>query len=359
MRGVKWERKRPDLVLFDDMEDEEQVLNEQRREKFRKWFTGTVAPIMSSSGIIRGVGTIIGFDSFLERRMPSAKAKTTIRTELYDYSSDPKKPWLSIKFRAHNPDFSQILWPEHRSEEWLRNERQSYAEDGQLDIYGQEYLNDPIDDTVAYYRKSDFLPMNEGHHETRKTYYATVDLAIGEKDRNAFSVIEVGGLDIDGFLNVVDVRRGRWDGLQIVEEFFSVQSRWDIDTWRVESENIAKALGPFLYKKMDEDGVYLNLDDKQPTKDKDQRGKSMQARMRAGKVRFDKEAEWYADFEEELTKYPKFPFKDQFDTHAWFGSLLDEMVEPQSDDEYEDEMFEAQFDNDYLMDEGRDALTGY
>lgn len=358
MRGVKWERKRPDLVIFDDMEDEDQVMNEQRREKFRKWFTGTVAPILSHSGIIRGVGTIIGFDSFLERCMPPEKSAETVKESLFDYSEDKSRAWLAMKFRAHNPDFSEILWPEHRSEEWLKAERKAYAEIGQLDIYGQEYLNFPVDESVSYYRKTDFRPMKDGHHEIRKTYYAGVDLAIGEKQRNAYSVIVVGGLDLDGNLHIVDVRRGRWDSLQIVEEFFSVQQRWDIDTFRVESENIAKAIGPFLYRQMDESRIYLNIDDRSPTKDKDARGRSMQARMRAGKVYFDSEAEWYPDFLEELTRYPKHPFKDQFDAFSWLGLMLDEMVEPMSDEEYEDEIFESQFETDFI-DEGRDAMTGY
>jgi len=38
--------------------------------------------------------------------------------------------------------------------------------------------------------------------------------------------------------------------------------------------------------------------------------------------------------------------------------MLDEMVEPMSDEEYEDEIFESQFETDFI-DEGRDAMTGY
>ena len=59
MRGLKWERKRPDHVIFDDLEDDEIVLNDQRRDKFRRWFYGAVRPIVRSGGKIRGAGTII------------------------------------------------------------------------------------------------------------------------------------------------------------------------------------------------------------------------------------------------------------------------------------------------------------
>jgi hypothetical protein len=79
MRGLKWERKRPGMVIFDDMEDEEMVLNEGRRDKFRRWFYGTVRPILKAGGRLRGVGTIIGFDSLLERTMPNEKDPETVK----------------------------------------------------------------------------------------------------------------------------------------------------------------------------------------------------------------------------------------------------------------------------------------
>src|SRR5512143_1150302 len=40
LRGLKWRNKRPDLIIGDDLEDDEQVLNKERREKFRNWFFG-------------------------------------------------------------------------------------------------------------------------------------------------------------------------------------------------------------------------------------------------------------------------------------------------------------------------------
>jgi predicted phage terminase large subunit-like protein len=271
--------------------------------------------------------------------------------------STAKSAWRSVKYRAHSPGFEEILWPDKFSKERLQFERADYAERGILDTYGQEYLNDPIDATTAYFRRTDFLPMHEGDRETRKSYYAAADLAIGETERSAYSVIVVGGLDSDGFLHIVDVRRGRWDGAEIVEEMFSVHSRWSPEMFRVESENIAKSIGPFIDRKMEEDQVYINIDAKPPTKDKDKRARSIQARMRAGKVRFDKDAEWYADFEEELTKYPKHPYKDQVDAFAWLGLMLQEMVEPETDAEVEETEYRMAMEENFSF--GRNAVTGY
>lgn len=356
IRGLKWERKRPDYVVADDMEDEETVLNEQRRKKFERNFYGAVKPIISDNGKIRVVGTIIGFGSFLASVMPNEKKPTTVMEPLRVYSKSPGA-WASVKYMAHDSGLTQFLWPELHQREWWVSERGDYAERGMLDTYGQEYLNSPIDATTAYFRMNDFLPMKEGESETRKSYYAAADLAIGETERSAYSVIVVGGLDSDGYLHIVDVRRGRWDGAEIVDEMFSVHSRWQPEMFRVESENIAKSLGPFINRRMDEDQAYINIDAKPPTKDKDKRARSIQARMRAGKVKFDKNAEWYADFEEELTKYPKHPYKDQVDAFAWLGLMLEEMVEPETDQEIEEAEYRMQLEDNFAF--GRNAVTGY
>jgi len=358
IRGLKWERKRPDYVLFDDMEDEEMVLNQQRREKFRKNFYGAIKPIIKRKGKIRGVGTIIGFGSFLESVMPNEKSPDTIIEPLRVYSKTVQ-PWVSVKYRAHDADMGKILWRDQFSKEDLTFERADYAARGLLDVYGQEYLNNPIDESTAYFRKSDLIPMTEDDRSLRKTYYAACDFAIGESDRSKYTVIIVGGMDSSGILHIVDVRRDRWDSLDIIDEMFSVQLAWEPEVFRVESENIAKSIGPFLFEQMgtSNDKPFLNIDDATPTKDKHKRGKSMQGRTRARKVKFDKEADWYADFEEEITKFPKYEYDDQFDAFGWLGLMLLDMDEPFTDAELLDYDFREA--SKEALPSGRNATTGY
>jgi predicted phage terminase large subunit-like protein len=372
MRGLKWERKRPSLVVPDDLEDEELVASELRREKFRRWFYGAVKPILRDGGKIRYVGTIMHMDSLLNRFMPPMKSGYTVDTDLIRYTeSDPeklkdmvsnydgdtsKRAWLSVLFRAHNTDFTQFLWPEMYSEERLRAIRQDFAEQGMLDIYSQEYLNNPLDPSKAYFRKSDFLPMLQGDHEIRKTYYAAADLAITQHKRSAYSAMPVGGMDSDRRLYITDMRRGRLDSLEISDEIFSIHARWDIAVFRMESENIQKSIGPFLYERMNKTGAYLNIDAKPPTKDKESRAQTLRAMMRAGQVRFDKEAEWYPDLEEELLHFPKWSTCDQVDALAWLALLVHEMIEAPTVREYEEELWDSEHDD---FDYGFNAVTGY
>ncbi len=372
MRGLKWERKRPSLVVPDDLEDEELVASEPRREKFRRWFYGAVKPILRDGGKIRMVGTIMHMDSLLNRFMPPTKSGFTVETPLKRYTEGskeklkdlspnydgdtPHRAWLSVLFRAHDVDFENLLWPEMYSVDRLRTIRQDFAEQGMLDIYSQEYLNNPIDPAKAYFRKSDFIPMEQGDHEIRKTYYAAADLAITQTKRSAYSAMPVGGMDCDRKLYITDMRRGRFDSLEIADEVFSIHARWDIAVFRMESENIQKSIGPFLYDRMNRTGIYLNVDAKPPTKDKESRAQTLRAMMRAGQVKFDKEAEWYPDLEEELIHFPKWTTCDQVDALAWLALLVHEMIEAPTAQEYDEEVWDLEHQNYY---EGINTVTGY
>ena len=355
MRGMKWDRKRPDLVLCDDLEDDEIVLNAERREKFRRWFYGAVRPIVKTGGMIRLYGTIIHMDALLERTMPRVQSPDTTVDELCTSSTVQSAGWMSVKYKAHNEDFSEVLWPELFPVERLRRIRREFAEMGMLDVYGQEYLNDPIDESTALFRRQDMLPMGIVDHEARKTYYVGGDLAISEKKRSAFTTFVVGGVDEKGVLHIVDVRRGHWDTLAIIDEIYQINARWKPELFRFEEENIARTLLPVLNDSMTKRG-FLPFDSKVPSKDKRQRSAAFQYRARAGGAKFDKEAEWYPDYEEELTHFPKWRTLDQVDSSAWMGDILDEQIEAPSDKELEAEEYERMKD-DFGF--GASAVTGY
>jgi predicted phage terminase large subunit-like protein len=371
MRGLKWERKRPDLVVGDDMEDDELVLNEERRIKFRKWFYGAVRPITKAGGRIRIVGTVCHMDSLLERWMPQLKSRHTVQTKLKDYSTKlAKGGWKSVKYRAHEEeklmdDDCQVLWPEQYPVEILREIREDYARQGMLDTYGQEYLNNPIDQSTAFFKREDFIPMDDIDRKTRKNYYVGVDLAISEKKRTAYSVFVIGGQDEFGYTHIVDVRRGRWDAMQIIDEIFDIFDTWGPNRehperslfFRFEKENIARTIKAVFDMEMIRRGKFPSYDMENATKDKMSRNRAFQARMRAHQVRFDTKAEWYPDYHEELAHFPKWPSLDQADASGWLGMLIADMIDAPTDQDIEDRYYQ-QIETDHGYD-GRDAFTGY
>lgn len=137
LRGLKWDGQRPDLIVCDDLENEEAVANQDRREKFRRWFYGALLPAKSQSGKIVVVGTILHLDSLLERLMPNTASKDTVIDGLKIYSVKERTTWKSVKYKAHNEDFSKILWPERWTEEVLKAKRQSFIDQGMPDVYSR------------------------------------------------------------------------------------------------------------------------------------------------------------------------------------------------------------------------------
>ncbi len=366
LRGLKWNGMRPKLILCDDMENDELVMNKERREKFFRWIYGALIPCLAPDGKMRVVGTVLHMDSFLEQMMPKDWDKFTRKDQLRSWSDDPKKSmWKSVKYRAHNEDFTHILWEKRFSKDKLSEIRQEYFQRGIPDVYSQEYLNYPLDPTKAYFRRADFIPMSakdENEVEERRkalTYYISVDLAISEKERSDYSVFVVSGMDSEGILYIMDVVRERFDGREIIDTIFALERKWKPEFIAIEKEKISKAIGPFLYEEMPKRNLFPSIVEITPTKDLLTRARSIQGRMRAGMVKFNKKGEWYPTLEAEMTSFPRASHDDQVASLAVLGLALERMVEAPTQVEIEDMEWEDEFKLSGAHLIGRNATTGY
>jgi predicted phage terminase large subunit-like protein len=357
IRGRKWRNKRPDLIIGDDLENDEIVMNEDRRAKFRRWMNNALIPALSKKGKIRIVGTILHLDSFLERCMPQFDDKEHTHTDgLRWWTTRDDMVWNSIRYQGHDEEFEQLLWPEMWSKERYMAEKRRYVEDGNPEGYAQEYLNYPIDEENSYFKPQDFIPWE--NYDEYLEYYVGADLAISKKDGRAYTVFVVAGLNREGILVVVDVVRFRGDSLQIIDELFRLQRIYNPEVVWIEEENIARSIGPFLDQAMIQSGVFITIDTDTPSKDKEQRARGIQARMRAGGVRFDTRKDWYQGFYHELVTFPRGKYMDQVDAFSWIGLGLNKVVPTYTATdiaafEYDDEFDEA------FGELGKSRITGY
>lgn len=360
LRGMLWDGARPDLIVCDDIENDEVVMNKERRNKFRRWVYGALLPCRSQHGIIRIVGTILHMDSFLEGLMPKENDKHTIHEDLKTYSKGIGTQWRTIKYKAHNSDFTKVLWPSRRTPEEFRRIRQDYIERGLADVYSQEYLNIPIDESNTFFRKSDFNPMREDDRKKVLNYYIAGDFAISEKEHADWTVMVVGGMDEAGILHIKNVIRDRMDGLQIVDTLLALQGVYNPIAIGIEDTQITKSLGPFINRAMIERNIFINIIPLKPSRqDKQTRARSMQARMRAGAVKFDKQAEWYQTYEDELMRFPRDKHDDQVDATAYLGLMIDKIIDAPTKEEIEDEEYERDKNEGGLNEQGRNTTTGY
>jgi hypothetical protein len=344
IRGKMWNGKRPDLVVCDDMEDDEQVENRDRRSKFRRWFFRAAKQALSKKGRIRVHGTILHEDSLLSRLLKN-------------------KIWRSLFFKAHQgfDDFSEMLWPERWTEDDLRQRRQEFIEDGDAAGYSQEFLNDPFDNSEAFLRRDDFIPMSDLDYDEPKILGAAADFAVSKADLANRTSFTVGGKCERNLLHFLDFRAGRWDTTEWIDEMFSIQRRWEPETFWVEGGVIWKSIEKVIYEEMRRRNLFLNIQVVTPVKDKAARGTSLRKRHRAGATRWNTRAEGYEGAREELLRFTgtaQARLDDQFDSAALLSLGFDSVSVVDSEDFTPEEELEMRL-HDPRREGGRSVVTGY
>jgi len=343
LRGAKWRNKRPNLIIVDDLEGDEGVRSKEQRDKLARWFTGALLPLGSDDCLIRMFGTILHADSLLMGFLNS-------------------KSWLSRTYRAHAAfdDFSDILWPEKFPESRLRTLRQQFIDKNNPSGYSQEMLNIPVAETDKYFRPEWFVPLREEDRGQPMRFYSGIDFAISLKDKANRTAIATVGVLNDGRMVFVDVRAGRWDSLEIIQQMFEVHEIFEPDLFIAENGAIKLSIGPFLNAEMIRTGIYINVVGRTPAKDKKSRASSLQGRFRAGGVLCDTESDWYADFYEEMTSFTGNGNEtdDRVDAAAWIGLELASLSKSDSLEDMEAEDYENEEFNDGSFG-GRCATTGY
>jgi len=359
LRGLIWDGTRPDIIMCDDIENDELVMNKERRDKMKKWFRNALLPSISDRGIVRLVGTVMHMDSLLESFMPNPSDKHTITKGLKQYSTLRGK-WVAVKYKAHDEDFKELLWPSKKTAEFFKTEYEEARKNGALDGYSQEYLNYPLDESVSFFKRGDFIPSREEEKDLNLHYYVTADLAISQEQRADYSVFIVAGVDEAKRIHVKNVIRERMDGREIVDCLISLQRLYNPVAVGIEEMQVSQSIGPFLNEEMFKQNVFLSLYPlKHMGRDKLSRARSIQARMRVKGVKFDKEADWYPKFEDECLTFPRGKNDDQVDAFAYLGKMLDVLIEAPTAKEQQDMDYLEELEQSGLNTEGRNALTGY
>lgn len=347
IRGRKWRGKRPGLIVCDDLEDDEQVENKDRRSKFRKWFFRACKQALRDGGRIRVHGTILHIDSLLAHLLKN-------------------KSWDSKRYKAHKSmsDFSEILWREKFPESRLRAIKQEFVNEGDSAGYSQEYLNDPQDDENKYLHTEWFRPMTDEDHGLFKKFACGVDFALSKKKKADRTAFVIGGKDMTNLTHIVDVHVDRWNSAEIIDEFFDIHIKWK-PRFFVEHGKEWLAIEPILQKEMIARGLYLDIADSlNPIDDKKTRGRAYQKRMKVGACRFDTLADWFPDYKEEnlmFTGDADADKDDQFDGTAtlFMGLEIDPELEEGDQMTDEEQEFEREVAASRRGGDGRSQVTGY
>ena len=127
LRGTRHLQFRPDLVLCDDLEDDENAATEEARDKILSWLLSEVIPAMDPNGRIRVNGTPLNPASLMPtlRKLKGWKGRT----------------YPIVLPASLNPEeWETPLWPARFSLEKIRALHDELVAAGKATIFAQEYL---------------------------------------------------------------------------------------------------------------------------------------------------------------------------------------------------------------------------
>lgn len=349
-RGLKWRNRRPNCVLCDDIESDELVESEQRRDKMRRWFFNALLPACSERVKIRVVGTVLHFDSLLYRL-------------LHD------EGWFSCTFRASEgpTSFENILWPDKFPIERLMEKKDDYKRQNNLGGFSQEYYNDPISEEDAFFKREDFSFLEENvGYPSGLTYYSGWDFAISKDKYSAFTCGAVIGVDEEGYWYPVHVTRGHWDAYEIIFNIFAIHLKYSPELMAVEKGQIWDTLEPIFNTECRDKRIFPRIFPVQAIKDKRSRARAFQFKMKAGMVIWNRFVSWFDACYLELIRFDRGPTKDQVDALSWAARMIEDMLalpeikeEKLSDIIFEDKLGESFSVVGSMMDDTRNRFTGY
>jgi len=307
MRGTKYANWRPSFVLLDDIEDEESVANPESRMKLHKWMYSTLLPAMDvTKQKIRFVGTVMHEDSLLNNC-------------LKNYS------WVTLFFEAHNDSFDQVLWPNRFTRKILMEIYKEYCDVGTPEIYSQEYRNKCIPEGGAFFIISNIGRVNEEPDDV--TYWTACDLAISQKQRADYTVIATVASD-DEYLYIVDIKRGRWDAQEIVDNMLATERQYHPVTFVIEKGQIAQAITPLLELEERKYATYLNKDFVPSQKDKKTRARTLQGLVRLGLCKVVIGIDNIGAMLNEMEKFGSAKHDDIVDALSYIAMKINDKVRP-------------------------------
>ena len=298
MRGLRHGPYRPDLVILDDLENDENVRSPAQRDKLENWLKKTVLQLGGADDRLDliYIGTQLHYDSVLARtqRNPLWESATFRALMQWPQRMDLWDQWEAVLrnageeaadafYAARQPLMdagAAVSWPSQRPLLTLMKLR---ARDGHA-AFDAELQNDPIDRAAALFPT--FTYWVEERPEW--VYFGACDPSLGKAGAGRDpSAILVGGYDrAGGVLHVVEawIRRRLPDA--IIEDILELQARYRCLRWSIEAVQFQEFFRTELVKRSAARRVPVPALGVTPHVDKALRIESLQPHVANGLIRF-------------------------------------------------------------------------
>lgn len=331
MRGMRYGSTRPQLMILDDLESEEDVRTKEQRAKILAWFNEEALPaIDKSKGKVIYVGTILSFDSLLDiviredKRFRSRRYKAV---ESYATNSDLWDEWKDIyladdedaskkarQFYEDNEDKmlegTKLLWGEY----WTYYDFMVLLTNMGVKSFTQEYQNEPTDEERQIFKVEQFFYYDEGQtfsHEQFE-FYAGIDFAMGKEKGDFSAMVTLAKNRTTGVCYVVDVFNKRLHPKEFIEVIIDRVRTYQYTLIAIEAQMAQEFFADTLGDRLQDLGYPAHtrlVPVKQRTR-KELRIEAMSPDVHNGRIRYKKsQTELIGQYE----KYPMVAYDDMVD----------------------------------------------
>lgn len=300
LRGMRHGPYRPDLVVLDDIENDEQVENPVQRLKLQRWLEKAIKPLggVGKKMDILYIGTILHYDSVLSRVLKNKFWNSRVFRAIKRFPDrmDLWQEWETT-WRNDGEDAAMSFYEQNQSE-MERGAETSWAARGILDLmiiradigshsFSCEYQNDP-----ASSDDSPFADLMDSCYfsslPSDVVFYGAIDPSLGKAGAGRDpSAILIGAYQKSTgtlFVEVAKIARRVPD--KIIEETIALHKTYHCQVWAVETVQFQAFFKDELVKRSAQRGCTVPARGVKPNTDKALRIESLQPHIANGLIKF-------------------------------------------------------------------------
>lgn len=312
-----------DLLVCDDLiKGADEARSKTMRDQAWEWFTRVAMTRRMGDKLVVLIMTRWHSDDIIGRLTdPSNKEY---------YHEELAREWMTIKLAAlaERDDplgraIGEPLWPERFS---LKDMRQMQL----LDPLGFSalYQQSPTVADGVLFRRENIQRYRPDDLPRDLRIYCASDHAVSTAQRADSTVLLKAGVDKQNNIWLLDCFWDRVPTDRTVEAMLAMGRDQPPLFWWAEKGHISKSIGPFLYKRMEEAGIYLNIIEVTPAADKETRAQPIAARVAMGKLYVPQHAPWAEMAIEQMLQFPNGTHDDFVDALAHLGGGLQHQFGP-------------------------------
>lgn len=327
IRGRRHQAWRPDLIVLDDIENDENVNTPEQRRKLDSWYKKAVEKSGDTYTDIMYIGTILHYDSLLANTLknPEYESKTyraiiseaenrslwedweRLYTNLFD---EGHKETARVFYEAHEPEMQEgaaVLWPEKMDYYKLMVAKVSGGESA----FNSEYQNNPIDPENAVFNEEwfDFYdPELMNFKSSEFVFVGANDPSLGKnKKSDTSSIITLAVNTVTGYMYIAEASVEKRKPDVIISDVFETQRRLKRDFGKgflkfgVETVQFQYYFKEVMAKESAAEKLYLPIEEIQSTVNKQLRIESLQPLIKNKYIKFNRE---HKTLLKQLTEYP-------------------------------------------------------